>query len=296
MGSKAYSLTDHHQHRDGRVLQVGSRRFWDFRNPFTFDYLTKKVIDNLRSNDFGYLKVDYNDTIGYGVDGAESPGEGLRQHLEGVQRFFRKLRQEIPELVIENCSSGGHRLEPSMMSLCALAQFSDAHETREIPIIAANLQRLVLPRQLQVWAVLRKRDSLQRITYSIAATFLGRMCLSGEIHDLNKSQWQHLLSGMEFYRRITAIIAQGESYFYGQIGKSWRHPSGWQAVVRISNHRALVVAHSFGEPNTMRIPLPKFGQWKFEEIWPKAQAVGLANAELTILLEADSGVVLELKS
>ena len=117
-GSKAFSLADHHLHRDGRVLQVGSRHYWDFRDPFTSDYLTKKVIHLLRDNGFGYLKVDYNDTIGFGVDGAESPGEGLRQHLEGMQGFFRKLREELPDLVIENCSSGGHRLEPSMMALC----------------------------------------------------------------------------------------------------------------------------------------------------------------------------------
>jgi len=46
-----------------------------------------------------------------------------------------------------------------MMGLCAMGSFSDAHETREIPIIAANLQRLILPRQSQVWAVLRKNDT-----------------------------------------------------------------------------------------------------------------------------------------
>ncbi len=147
--------------RDGQVLDAG-RRFWDFRDPRTFDYLTKKAIDLLRNNGFGYLKVDYNETIGFGVDGAESPGEGLRQHLEGMQKFFRKMREEIPDLVIENCSSGGHRLEPSMMGLCAMGSFSDAHETREISIIAANLQRLILPRQSQIWAVRRKNDTAQR--------------------------------------------------------------------------------------------------------------------------------------
>jgi alpha-galactosidase len=144
-------------------VQSGPRQFWDFRDPFTFDYLTKKVIHLLRDNGFGYIKVDYNETIGIGVDGAESLGEGLRQHLEGVQEFFRMLRKEIPDLVIENCSSGGHRLEPSMMALSAMGSSSDAHETREIPIIAANLQRLILPRQSQIWAVLRKDDTAQRL-------------------------------------------------------------------------------------------------------------------------------------
>jgi alpha-galactosidase len=270
-GSKAFDLTDHHLQRDGRVLQVGSRRYWDFRDPFTFDYLTKKVIHLLRDNGLGYLKVDYNDTIGFGVDGAESAGEGLRQHLEGMQKFFRKMREEIPDLVIENCSSGGHRLEPSMMALCAMGSSSDAHETREIPIIAANLQRLILPRQSQVWAVLRKADTAQRLAYSLAATFLGRMCLSGEVHDLSPAQWKLSVSAMEFYRRVYPIIRDGHSTFHGETGKSWRHPQGWQAVLRTSKNgkRALLVAHTFGKPfpKSVEIPLPGAG-WKVEEAWP----------------------------
>jgi alpha-galactosidase len=261
--------------RDGRVLDAG-RRFWDFRDPHTFDYLTKKVIDLLRDNGFGYLKVDYNETIGFGVDGAESPGEGLRQHLEGVQKFFRKMREEIPDLVIENCSSGGHRLEPSMMGLCAMGSFSDAHETLEIPIIAANLQRLILPRQSQIWAVLRKNDTAQRLAYSLAATFLGRMCLSGEVHDLSAAQWKLSVSAMELYRRVYPIIRDGHSTFHGETGKSWRHPQGWQAVLRTSKNgkRALLVAHTFGKnfPKSVQIPFADSG-WKIDEAWPEKQGL-----------------------
>lgn len=275
-GSKAFDLTDHHLRRDGRVLQVGARRYWDFRDSFTFDYLTKKVIHLLRDNGIGYLKVDYNDTIGFGVDGAESPGEGLRQHLEGVQKFFRKMREEIPDLVIENCSSGGHRLEPSMMGLCAMGSFSDAHETREIPIIAANLQRLILPRQSQIWAVLRKNDTAQRLAYSLAATFLGRMCLSGEVHDLSPTQWKLSVSAMELYRCVYPIIRDGHSTFHGETGKSWRHPQGWQAVLRTSKNgkRALLVAHTFGKafPKSVQIPLAESG-WKIDEVWPEKQGL-----------------------
>jgi alpha-galactosidase len=275
-GSKAFSLTDHHLHRDGRVLQVGSRHYWDFRDPFTFDYLTKKLIHLLRDNGLGYLKVDYNETIGFGVDGAESPGEGLRQHLEGMQKFFRKMREEIPDLVIENCSSGGHRLEPSMMGLCAMGSFSDAHETREIPIIAANLQRLILPRQSQVWAVLRKNDTAQRLAYSLAATFLGRMCLSGEVHDLSPAQWKLSVSAMELYRRVYPIIRDGHSTFHGETGKSWRHPKGWQAVLRTAKNgkRALLVAHTFSKafPKSAQIPLAESG-WKIDEAWPEKQGL-----------------------
>jgi alpha-galactosidase len=192
-----------------------------------------------------------------------------------VQNFFRKLRQEIPDLVIENCSSGGHRLEPSMMALTSMGSFSDAHEGWEIPIIAANLQRLILPRQSQIWSVLRKIDTPQRLAYSLAATFLGRMCLSGDVHDVSPSQWKLTVSAMELYRRVAPIIRDGVSYFHEDKGPSWRHPRGWQAVVRVSKNRALVVAHSFAKPfaRQVEIALPGPG-WKLEEAWPAKGGLG----------------------
>jgi alpha-galactosidase len=282
-------MTDHHLRREGQVLQVGTRRFWDFRDPWTHDYLAIKVIALLKDNGFGYLKVDYNDTIGIGVDdlapaktdhppSLASPGEGLRQHLVGVQRFFRTLRKEIPDLVIENCSSGGHRLEPAMMALTSMGSFSDAHETPEIPIIAASLQRLILPRQSQVWAVLRREDSLERLAYSLAATFLGRMCLSGDLHDLDDNQWALATSAMELYQRAAPMIRDGHSMFHGEVGKSWRHAEGWQAVVRSTPSHALVVAHTFGGPlpAAVRIPLPGAGKWGVREVWPGADGLGIS--------------------
>ena len=74
------------------------------------------------------MKIDYNETIGIGCDGAESPGEGLRKNMEASVSFIEKIKEEVPGIVLENCASGGHRLEPKLMSVMSMASFSDAHE------------------------------------------------------------------------------------------------------------------------------------------------------------------------
>jgi len=266
--STAFSLVDHLLQRDGLPVTVRGRRFWDLNDETAIRYLTEHVIDLLASCGFGYLKVDYNETIGLGCDHRDALGEGLRQQIEGVYRFFELIRARLPELVIENCSSGGHRLEPSMLARSAMSSFSDAHELVEIPIIAANLHRLMLPRQEQIWAVLHRSDSDQRLIYSLAATFLGRMCLSGEIAELTEAQWSLVLAAQRLYRRAAPIIKHGTSRRFGALGESWRHPHGWQAVVRIAeDHRtALVVVHVFGNSlPTMKISMPGGKTWKVEE-------------------------------
>lgn len=261
--SQAFQMQDLLLHRDGVPLTVRSRRFWDLRKRAAQEHLAELVIGLIKECGFGYLKVDYNETIGLGCDGAESQGEGLRQHVEGVYRFFDRIRSELPDLVIENCSSGGHRLERSMMGRTAVSSSSDAHELTEIPIIAANLQRLILPQQSLIWAVLHTSDSIQRLTYSLTATFLGRMCLSGEMDRLSQEQWDVVRKGEEEYAKAVPVLSRGRSTLEQDIESTWRYPTGRQSVVRLghSGKNCLVVLHQFATKKGAFMPwvieLPK---------------------------------------
>ncbi len=258
--SRAYHLTEHLLHKDNVVLTTYFRRFWDMQDPWVDEYLTDKVIGTLKKYGFGYMKIDYNETIGIGCDGAESPGEALRKNMEATVLFIEKVKEEVPGIVLENCASGGHRLEPKLMSVMSMASFSDAHECEEIPIIAANLHRVIHPAQSQIWAVIRQDDSLKRIAYSISNTFLGRMCISGDVTQLAPEKWNLIEQGISFYGKIKDIIKEGQSYRYGPKIKSARHPEGWQALLRVGkNKQAYVVIHVFGGelPEVIEIELPE---------------------------------------
>jgi alpha-galactosidase len=292
--STAFSLTNLLLHRDGQPVTVRNRRFWDFRNPETIEHLSERVIDLLARGGFGYLKVDYNETVGLGCEDVDSLGEGLRQQIIGVYRFFELIRARLPDLVIENCSSGGHRLEPSMLARTAMSSFSDAHELPEIPIIAASLHRLMLPRQSQIWAVLHRTDSDQRLIYSLAATFLGRMCLSGDVDTLTDDQWEIVQRAQALYRFASPIIKYGYSHRFGETGVSWRHPQGWQALVRVARdgNRGLVVLHAFASaPTTAVVPLN--GTWRIAETFSSAPtAVGDGALTWTIASDFSAQIVL----
>jgi alpha-galactosidase len=258
--SKAYEMEEHLLHIDGKVLTTSRRRFWDMKDPWAEEYLTEKVIGFLKEYGFEYMKIDYNDTIGIGCDGFESLGEGLRVNIEKTYEFLEKVKREIPEIVLENCASGGHRLEPRFMAATSMASFSDAHECVEIPIIAANLHRAILPRQSQIWAVVRQEDSLKRIAYSIAATFLGRMCLSGDVTRLGMDQWNIIEKGIAFYKKISPVIKRGQSYWFGPEVASIRHPEGWQAILRVgeAGDNAYITIHIFDGtlPEIIEVSLP----------------------------------------
>lgn len=241
----------------GEVINGRRENFFDFRNPKTIEYLDRKVIDFLRDNGFGYIKVDYNASPGVGVDGDESPGENLRQHMERVREFFIKIKKEIPDIIIENCASGGCRLEPSMMDITAMSSASDTHESYECAVVAANLHYLTPPRQNQIWCTLKPEYSKERFSYTISEGFLGRLCWSGLIGDLSDQQLAEMRNAEDFYEKVSHIIKRGNSYIYRTDICSFYSPTGTQAVVRYSedNKYALVVCHGFENAKELKIEL-----------------------------------------
>lgn len=242
--------------RNGVPITAGDRRFWDMRKPEVQDYLAERVIGFLKENRLDYLKVDYNETIGLGCDGAETLGEGLRQQILASQQFFARIRRELPELVLELCASGGHRLSHSFLELASMASFSDAHECDEIPIIAANMHRMMLPRQSQIWAVVKSGQPLQKLYYQICSGLLGRLCFSGEPDELSPEQWNVIRQGTTFYARAAEVIDHGESEWFGTKIQSYRFPRGWQGIVRREKDRTLVVVHTFHDsPEQIELPV-----------------------------------------
>ena len=238
------------------------------RTEWDDDYLTGHVIDLLNENGFKYIKIDYNDTIGIGCDGAESYGEGLRQVVEATKRFFAKIREEVPGIAIEICSSGGHRLEPSFMALADHLSFSDAHEEKEIPVIAADLQRLILPSKSQIWSVLRKKDPLKRIVYSICAGMYGELCISGDVYDLSEKQWALTDKGTAFYKKVSPIIADGITKRFGPFQTSNRALREYQAGIRYGKSGgALAIVHAFAHDGTLDVDIPLEEGFGISEIY-----------------------------
>jgi alpha-galactosidase len=285
--SQIHGKPEYLLHRNGTPIDTGGRRFLDMRKEEVQEYLKERVIAMLKKYGFKYIKIDYNDSIGVGCDGAESLGEGLRANMLGSQRFYKRIREQIPDISIENCSSGGHRLEPSMMALCDMASFSDAHECKEIPIIAANLHRLILPAQSQIWAVLRGDDSIKRLNYSLVNTMLGVMCLSGDIYNLNDAKWAKVEEGIKFFKKVSHIIKDGVSYFYGCKILSYNNPEGWQAVVRYNEEvsETLVVFHTFGGKLPKSVDIPVNGVEILSTMCSGNNKISLENSILSVEIQ-----------
>ena len=137
------------------------------------------------------------------------------------------------------------------MELSSQASFSDAHEIVSLPLIAANLHRVVKPEQTQIWAVLRAADSDERIYYSLCATLLGRMGLSGDIYDLSDRQNELLDEAIAYYNEVAPIIKDGTTTAIVADTVSYNNPTGSQLVLRELGDQVLCVDHRFGNSKSL---------------------------------------------
>lgn len=262
-GSKRFDekYDDCNLKRDGNVIKNLSftgveTKFFDLRNPKTIAHLDKILIQFLKDNGIGYLKIDYNASF-VGCDGADSLAQGLIDHTDGIYNFLKRIKQEIPDIIIENCACGASRTDPKMMSVSAMCSFSDAHESMEVPVIAANLHYLISPRQSQIWCVLKNEMSKSHMQYVIASGFLGRLCWSGYIDKLSDEQFAMIPEAEAFYESVSHIIKHGRSRVYRTQPVNYRALKGTQTVVRYSEDRSeiLVVCHFFDEAEKTEINL-----------------------------------------
>lgn len=241
-------------HRDGYPITAGHRRFFDMLNPETEKYLDERVLCFLKENGFDYVKIDYNANLGIGPEGQESFGAALYDSVLATQRYFVKLKREIPGLLIENCSAGGHRLTEPFLHITDMSSYSDAHESMNIPLVAANMHRMIPVRQSQIWAVIHPEFSENLIYYKMTSTLLGRMCLSGNVENLTERQWDIVEKCIDFYKRAVPVIDLGISQIDCHAGLSYKEPDGYQIVSRVWEQELLIVAHTFLDcPNRLEI-------------------------------------------
>lgn len=98
-----------------------------------------------------YLKMDFNLDPQAGCDSlrhGHGRHDGLHAHYQGLYSVLNRLRCEFPDLIIENCSSGGQRLNLEMAEHTHVHFLSDpdysAHQMR----IFKEAGKWLLPRQL----------------------------------------------------------------------------------------------------------------------------------------------------
>ena len=199
--------------RHGKRHIDNKRYLLDFRNPEVRKYC-RDVVDRL-IDDYGveYFKVDYNVTMGYGSElNSDSCADAVREHYECLHQWYEEIFRDHPDLVVENCSSGGQRMDYGMLKVLSLQSTSDQTDYIYNANIAANVASAVTPEQGGMW-VYPYEDEEEHVVYNVVNGMLLRPYISGMVWKLGENSMNRMKEGIALYKEIREEVRDGVPFF-----------------------------------------------------------------------------------
>ena len=200
--------------RHGKRVHDRSRWQLDFRNPEVRAH-ADEVIDRL-VNDYhvGYIKMDYNIEPGVGTEiNADSFGDGLLGHERAYLKWLDGVFERYPELIIENCSSGGMRIDYAMLSRCSIQSTSDQENFLNYASIAANSPAALTPEQSAVWSYPMKGQTKEEAVFNMCNAMLLRVHQSGHLAEISDSDFELVKEGIAYYKSIRNDIKKSVPFW-----------------------------------------------------------------------------------
>ena len=277
-----------------RVIDRGRYQF-DMRNPKVRAHLTG-IIDRLIAN-YGleYIKFDYNIDAGVGTEiNSDSVGDGLYENGLATVAWIDELQAKYPNLIIENCSSGGMRADYMQLQHYSVQSLTDVWENRCLVQLAAAAPTGVLPEQACVWCLPEFEHSNYEIASTMVNAMFRRIHLSAKTAWLEGERKEILYEGIKVYKETRHLIDKLVPFYPLDI-PSVSSNKNLHCVGFKNDEICFITITNLDNTAEISIPL-EFDPQKAEIIYPTAVPCQLSTTEkgIKITLEKNQAVVIEI--
>lgn len=268
-------------HLNGSRIIRNSRYCLNLTNSKAFEWAYNKLADAIEKYNLDYIKIDYNLDLGVGGDDDNtSLGEFLLRQNKALIKLIKKIHDKYPLLTIENCASGGQRLDYAMLRETQLASTSDLENYRLYPNITGNIYLACLPEQAGIWSYPVCNDNQKLdiddevVIYNMVNGLAGRLTLSSKLYLLNNEQLMIVKEGVkfakqnaEFMKNALPVYPCGYTRFF--------EPS---VVFGLLNEKKMLlyVFNSSDSEQQIFINLQKYKIKEFYQVYPKSNVVEIS--------------------
>lgn len=265
----------------GERIGGGSRYFLNFSNPEVCGYMRGKV-KALYDMGIRYIKNDYNECIGSGVDfkDGQSLGIGVNRAVHAFLSFIDDLKNEFSDLIIENCGSGAMRSDYGVLSHFDLQSITDQEDHVLNHSITVGTLLNILPEFMGVWCypfplsfenmqtpeVLDLAEYKQNMAdgeqtaFNMINGMLGNLYLSGRIDKADNKNFKLIQEGIRFYKSNRKYIFEGIPQLLSDI-PSLSGKNEFSAVLFEHKQKNLLMIFRLGKQEKIKIDLkPYFDQ------------------------------------
>jgi alpha-galactosidase len=279
--------------RNGKKVINSGRYQLDFRNQKVIKRMNELIDRVVNDYEVDYIKIDYNQCSGPGTDlNSCSLGDGLLDHSRAYRCWIESVFKKYPDLVIENCASGGQRMDYALMSLHSIQSTSDQTDYKKYPYIVSNMITAVTPEQSAVWSypIEDKQDVLTVTNESVAMnminSMLGRLHLSSSIDLLDAEKTALIKEGIQYYNLMSDNKKHSDPYW--PLGLCyWGEKT---AIAGIKTDRICYLSvYNLGSDGTVEIPLQDLNISSIKVGYPKEMNTNYQydNKKLTVKFEKE---------
>jgi alpha-galactosidase len=260
-------------HHGKRVLK-NSRYLLDFRNPEVRSYLDQVIDRIVRDYGAGYIKMDYNVDSLLGTDlHADSVGQGLLEHNRAYLAWIDRILDRYPDLILENCGSGGGRMDYAQLSHFQIQSVTDQEEYLRMPAILTGASAGVLPEQAAIWSYPTAQSDADSASFNMVSGMVCRIHQSGRLDQASSEVLRQVRTGLEQYKSVLRRHISKAVPFY---------PLGMPDVTDSNSPVAL----------GMRAPeLTWIAVWRLDG--PSRVAVPVDSKQLRILFPTELGITVD---
>lgn len=200
--------------RHGQRVKDRSRYQLDYRNPQVRAYADEVIARLVEEYGVGYIKMDYNINAGIGTETDScSYGDGLLGHNRAYLEWLDGVFERYPELVIENCSSGGMRMDYAMLSRHSIQSTSDQENYLHYAAIAAGCPAVLTPEQAAVWSYPLREGDDEEVIFNMVNALLLRVHQSGHLAELSPHRRELVKEALDYYKQIRSDIREAVPFW-----------------------------------------------------------------------------------
>lgn len=254
--------------RHGKRVIDADRYHLDFTNPEVRNFANEVINRLVEQYGGGYIKMDYNITTGIGTDqNADSVGDGLLKHNRAYLEWLDSVFERYPDLVIENCGSGGMRHDYAMLQRHSIQSMTDQTDYVRNGNIAAVGASVVTPEQCAIWSYPLQNGDDEEVIFNMVNAMLLRIHQSGYLNKVKGHRLELVAEGIKTYKKYRDDFP--DSLPIWPEGLSKLDDPWFSYGLKKNNDIYIAVWHGIGSVHDHSINFDKYGELdQVDQIFP----------------------------
>ena len=240
----------------GKPWITANRCQLDFANPAVRQWASATVDRLVTRYRLDWIKIDYNIDVGDRFDPARTgeSGRRLHDHVTAYYAWLDSIRAAHPELVVENCSSGGLRLDLGVMGHTHTAWLSDVVDPKASVQLGYGCTVQFAPEVCNHWMVGDADSGVVDSSkapgwwdFMLRVPMNGQFGISGRIPEWSAAVRRRVAANVALYKRVRGTIS-GADVYHLTPPPDRNDPARWTALeyLQPDSGRAVVLAYRLG--------------------------------------------------